>query len=82
MDEQTKYEMISGRLWQDYLDLCESYQNDLPVHEFGYAMIRNVTRMLFDCAPSEMVARETIRVAIEEGLRMSNEDSCNCKNGE
>jgi len=59
------------KLWIDYLDLCESHQSDLPVHEFGFAMIRHVAHTLFDCAPNELVARETIRVGIEEGYKDS-----------
>ena len=73
MDEE-KYQDIAHKLYHDYLDLCESYQDQLPVHEFGFAIIRLVSQMLFDCAPSEMVARETIRVGIEDGFRMHLEE--------
>ena len=67
------------KLHADYLDLCESYLDELPLHEFGFAMIRLVSMMLFDAAPSEMVARETIRVGIEEGLILSRENNCDCE---
>lgn len=62
------------KLLHDYLDLCESYSNELPVHEFGFGMIRIVSKMLFDCAPSEEVARKTIEVGIEEGFKWHEEE--------
>lgn len=63
-----------NKLFHDYLELCESYQEEMPAPEFGFGMIRIVSKMLFDIAPSEMVARETIRVGMEEGLKWSLEE--------
>ncbi len=63
------YQEMRHRLHHDYLELCESYQHDLPIHEFGFALTSLVASMLFDCAPSEMVARETLRMGIEDGYR-------------
>lgn len=62
------------KLFHDYLDLCESYSTELPVEEFGFAITKFVSKMIFDCAPSEMVARETLRVGIEEGYKWSKEE--------
>jgi hypothetical protein len=56
------------KLHQDYLDLCDSYKDEMPVYEFGFGMIRIVSKMLFDCAPSRETALETIRMGINEGL--------------
>lgn len=66
----SRYNEIAEKLHLDYLDLWESYQNDLCVQEFGFRMIVEVTKMIFDCAPNEMVARETIRISVEEGYQM------------
>lgn len=79
MDNNEKLEYTIEKLWIDYLDLCESYAEEMPLHEFGFAMIRNVSKMLFDTAPNEMVARETIRVAVEEGHKWANSDLCTCE---
>jgi hypothetical protein len=73
MMERTEEQITESfrKLEHDYLDLCDSYNDELPIHEFGFGMIRLVSMMLFDCAPSERVARETIQWGIEEGLKIS-----------
>jgi hypothetical protein len=63
------YEEITDKLFNDYLDLCESYQQELNVPEFGFAMIRIVSKMLFDSAPSDKVALDTIQAGVIEGLK-------------
>jgi hypothetical protein len=74
-----KKEYDFEKLWVDYLELCDSYNEEMPVYEFGYGMIRCVSRMMFDTAPSEMVARETIRLGIEAGRKWSNDEKCSCE---
>ena len=72
--DNKKLEQSIDKLWHDYLDLCDSYRDEMPVYEFGFAMIRFVSQMLFDCAPSEEVARKTIMAGIDEGLKDSKKE--------
>lgn len=71
------YEEHIETLWNDYLDLCEQYEHKLPVHEFGFAIIRFASKMLFDMAPNDQVAFDTINVAMQEGCKWSREDKEN-----
>ena len=61
-------------LWEDYLSLCEKYQDSLPVYEFGFAMIQFSTKLLMDSAPRHRVALDTIKAATEEGIKWHVED--------
>jgi hypothetical protein len=63
------YKEITDKLFNDYLDLCESYNDQLPISEFGFAMIRIVSKMLFDAAPNSKVALDTIQLGVIEGLK-------------
>ena len=56
------------KIMVDYLDLCESYKDDLPAHEFGYYLIKVVTKMIFDCAPNRHMAQGIILMATEDGI--------------
>ena len=61
-------------LYEDYLALCEKYRDEMPVYEFGFAMIQFASKMLMDCAPRHKVALETIKVATEEGIKWHVEE--------
>lgn len=73
--DKDKYCEVNDKLLNDYLDLCESYQNELPVHEFGFSIIRMASKMLFDCAPNNRVALDTIHAGISKGLGWHMEES-------
>jgi hypothetical protein len=61
------------KLWHDYLELAESYSNEMQVYEFGFAMIKYTSKMIFDCAPGYDLAYKTILAGIAEGNKMHTE---------
>ena len=69
LDDIRKIETARHELFNDYLDLCEKYQEALPVYEFGFAMIQFASKMLMDTAPRHQVALDTIKAATEEGIK-------------
>lgn len=64
-------------LWDDYLNLCEKYEDKLPINEFGFAIIRFTSKMLFDTTPSVGAAYRTILAGMEEGNKWSMEQEAN-----
>jgi hypothetical protein len=75
--EGEKCEDVNERLFHGYIYLCESYQDDVPIYEFGFSMIRIVSRMLFDSAPNCKAALDAIQAAVAEGLKWHEVDSVN-----
>jgi hypothetical protein len=67
MTDHNKLNESLDKLWHDFLELGENYQDELPVQEFGFGLIRMATGMLFDCAGNEGLAYRTALAAIEVG---------------
>lgn len=58
----------------DYAALEEKFGRLLPIHEFGYVLIRLAVKRLMDEAPRHMVALETIKTATEAGIKQHVEE--------
>lgn len=69
MDEK---EYDFDELYRDYLKLFESYKDKMPLHEFGFGMIRIVSKMLFD---GYVFAKRIIEKGMNEGYYWSQEEN-------
>ena len=65
--------MSIGRLVEDIYDMIENNE-DLPPYEVGFAMIRIATKMLVQCAPTELVGVKTVLAGVEQGIKEVEED--------
>lgn len=67
-------EQTIKELKKDMEMLKSSYENRLPIYEFGYIGIGYLVKILMDSAPRHGVALETIKVATEEGIKWHVEE--------
>lgn len=65
MDKVEKIKKVHDKLWNDYLELCESYQDEVDAQTFGFLIIQFASKMLYDTAPSYELAKKTIDLAIQ-----------------
>ena len=63
------------KLINDYLDLCESYQDEMTPPCFAGVILSICSKMCYDLAPSHEVADELIKSSIEFGKKLSEKEN-------
>jgi hypothetical protein len=56
------------KLWDEFLNLGESFQHLLAIPTFGYCLIKFTTKMLMDTAPSDSDCMKLIKEAVDAGI--------------
>lgn len=69
MEDKTaeRFRELAAKLWIDYLDLAESYQNDLEPPQLGALLISYVMQMLCDTAPNIGAAYRVALTGMDNG---------------
>lgn len=61
-----------------YLELCELYKDKMSMHAFGFGLICMVSKMMFDCSPSEDVVRKLLQRGVDAGHHWSRRKGEDC----
>lgn len=73
-DEELK---LTSELWDAFLEFTNAQPDNVSVPHFVTCISLFISKMAFDCAPSEEIARKTLEASIHEGrawsLREKNE---------
>ncbi len=71
MNDDKELHQVSDKLWKAFLSFSESQSEIVSVARFVSDMAIFISKMAFDCAPSQKIARSVLEGSIQIGQQWS-----------